>query len=626
MAVYDSYMQTGMGQSFGAATGTGTAQYSHAASRRRYSAAERNGRVVQERTDVNGKNAYALEATHVVGSGNHARTYLHRAKNGEFIELPLSWYSEGNQWAMSPGFDAAAPPDFTRIVDERCLFCHNAYPAADGKIGNGIDCQRCHGPGARHVELASGGKSKEELAAAIVNPARLAADRQMDVCLQCHLETTSAALPAAVRRFGRPAHSFRPGERLADYAVYFDDARADKFEVVNQGYRLRQSACFLQSKGKMTCTTCHNPHEALRGTAATERHRAQCLSCHATPSAAQHPKPQTMDCAGCHMPKRKAEDAVHVVMTDHKIQRRLTPPVSHRAQQQTPRLLEPAADGEAYLGVALIAGHSDIKGGVERLERLRTGLPAGALAVLGEGYVALGRHSEGVEALTQALAKESQLPRARYNLTQAYEGLGRLIEARAEYEKHGTAVFPEMLYGYGNLLRRMGDAAGAEARYAAAIDERPTYAEAHGNLGALLIDSGRAAEGRRALEEAIRIDPSLGDAHNNLGRVLAAQGALAEAIAELRIAVRLQPENARARYNLARVLQETNAMAAAVAEYREALRIDPQFAEAHLGMGQALGDMGRIDAAIVEFRETLRLQPGNAEARRNLEMATGGGR
>ena len=27
------------------------------------------------------------------------------------------------------------------------------------------------------------------------------------------------------------------------------------------------------------------------------------------------------DCIGCHMPKRRTDDAVHVVMTDHWIQR-----------------------------------------------------------------------------------------------------------------------------------------------------------------------------------------------------------------------------------------------------------------------------------------------------------------
>jgi hypothetical protein len=63
--------------------------------------------------------------------------------------------------------------------------------------------------------------SKTEIQAAIVNPKRLSPDLQMDVCMQCHLETTSAKLPGMIRRFNRDPFSYRPGEPLA-YMVYFD--------------------------------------------------------------------------------------------------------------------------------------------------------------------------------------------------------------------------------------------------------------------------------------------------------------------------------------------------------------------------------------------------------------------
>ncbi len=88
----------------------------------------------------------------------------------------------------------------------------------------------------------------------------------MEVCMQCHLETTSRALPNSLVRFGRGAFSYRPGEPLGDFVLHFDDTgRADKFEIVSSVYRLRQSRCFLESKGKLSCTTCHNPHDVPRG-------------------------------------------------------------------------------------------------------------------------------------------------------------------------------------------------------------------------------------------------------------------------------------------------------------------------------------------------------------------------
>jgi hypothetical protein len=72
-------------------------------------------------------------------------------------------------WAMSPGYDQPAHLDFRRVIDAGCMSCHNGYPPrlldlrelggksampsgyiAGPKFGTlpeGIDCQRCHGPG-----------------------------------------------------------------------------------------------------------------------------------------------------------------------------------------------------------------------------------------------------------------------------------------------------------------------------------------------------------------------------------------------------------------------------------------------------------------------------------------------
>ena len=127
---------------------------------------------------------------------------------------------------------------------------------------------------------------REQVRAAIVNPKRLSAELQMDVCMQCHLETTSAELPQAIRRFDREPFSYRPGEPLGSYMVHFDHppetGHDDKFEIVNQAYRLRKSACFLESKGQMTCSSCHNPHNVPRGADAVAYYRAKCVACHET--------------------------------------------------------------------------------------------------------------------------------------------------------------------------------------------------------------------------------------------------------------------------------------------------------------------------------------------------------
>ena len=75
--------------------------------------------------------------SNVVGSGNHARTFLHSSADGRLVQLPVSWYAErGGYWAMSPGYDRAAHMDFRRVVDTGCMSCHNGYPR--GPVDDGI--------------------------------------------------------------------------------------------------------------------------------------------------------------------------------------------------------------------------------------------------------------------------------------------------------------------------------------------------------------------------------------------------------------------------------------------------------------------------------------------------------
>ena len=170
-----------------------------------------------------------------MGSGNHSRAYLNRTGRGILIELPLAWYSEkGGYWDVNPGYDTPHPPS-NRPITYEYMFCHNAYPQIPAgheeprffeEIPQGIDCQRCHGPGAKHVQAARAGKP-EAIRATIVNPARLGKDLPIEVCLQCHLEPASTRLPSLIRRFGRGPFSYVPGQPLESFLLAFDHAQAE---------------------------------------------------------------------------------------------------------------------------------------------------------------------------------------------------------------------------------------------------------------------------------------------------------------------------------------------------------------------------------------------------------------
>jgi predicted CXXCH cytochrome family protein len=548
-AKYASYEGVGMAQSMRRPRAEvliedfRNARFFHKPSQSWFEMSWKDGRLLFRRwqIDAGGRpiNEIAQQVDWIVGSGHRSRVYLYRTPSGGLFQLPVAWYSQERAWGMAPGYDRADHDGVTRSVRRECLFCHNAYPdvPADthwspqrfpAAMPEGTGCQRCHGPGAKHVDAAAAGEAYAAVRAAIVNPARLPPVLRDSVCFQCHLQPAVAMI--GPRRFERGDFSFRPGEALSDYMLHVDidepgRPREQRFEINHHAYRLRQSLCYI--KGGITCSTCHDPHQPLKKDPRLANVVSICLGCHTRHTASN-------DCVRCHMPSRRAQDVVHVVMTDHKIQRR--PPAN---------LTVPLAEHEST---------------IDRVEFLDRGsAPDGTLGAVYKAVAVLRAtplDSDAANFLSRHLdATTSIVP--RLDLIAAQLQQRQFVAALASIAALGDVTDPRVRSWRGTALMGTGSITEGIADLRAAMDADPEVPEFQLNYAEALHRTGRDAEALPALTRAIELRPNLVAALIIRAEVLAALGRRGDAISDLRRALAVDPRQFRAYALIVKLLTES---------------------------------------------------------------------
>ncbi len=354
-SIYNTFIQTGMGQSFAVAgKKKSSGDFSSAGVYDRFSdlnykaCFEGDSMFICEYRLNNKDTTHTLkkQVNYIIGSGQHTNSHMHNS-NGYITQMPMTFYTQKHRWDMPPGFENGINTRFSRKIGLECMSCHNGYPnfviGSENKysaLPQGIDCERCHGPGSIHVALKQKGITIDTSLYAdrsIVNPAKLEVDKQFDICQRCHLQGN------AVLKNGHSFYDFRPGQKLSDFMTVFLPKYKnadDEFIMASHADRLKQSRCFVKSlpnaagsqklkpyKDALTCVSCHNPHVSVRATSKNSYNNA-CLKCHV--SSKQELKTEcarfaskTSNCVGCHMPASGSTDIPHVSVHDHYIRRPL---------------------------------------------------------------------------------------------------------------------------------------------------------------------------------------------------------------------------------------------------------------------------------------------------------------
>ncbi len=244
----------------------------------------------------------------VIGSGTKGQTYL-KWDGDALYQLQVSYYAPTDEWTNSPGMSQDRFAD-ARPVNSSCLECHVTFAKSTALYGMGntfkrdeilygVDCERCHGPSERHVNLHRE-NPEERHPFAMKTYDDFTQQQRLDACALCH---------SGIRTPKKPAFAFLPGDTLSHFSIVDETVLKEPRTLDvhgNQYGLLKASACFEKTE-TMLCTTCHDPHKPQRG--ATAMFNEKCMGCHMAnkniAGCTEKKNRETgmgTDCISCHMP------------------------------------------------------------------------------------------------------------------------------------------------------------------------------------------------------------------------------------------------------------------------------------------------------------------------------------
>ena len=168
----------------------------------------------------------------------------------------------------------------------------------------------------------------------------------------------------------------------------------------------------------------------------------------------------------------------------------------------------------------------------------------------------------------------------------------------------------------GSEAYRSGDFTGALAQYREAVKRNPEDAEAHSNLGQVLVRMQKPEEALPHFDKAIALIGNRWAYHFNRARALGLLQRWDEAVAGYRQAQQLYPDDYAIAFNLGQALQRSGNDAAAVEEYKRAASLDATEPSFQMAIGMAYERLQKPAEAAAAYSEALRLAPEAPDAER----------
>jgi hypothetical protein len=242
---------------------------------------------------------------YALGSGRNAVTLFTLIPDGEQrtagIEHRVSWFRSHGEFGLTPGQVHHSPESevdfFGHTVRgqemHQCVRCHTTSGTIVGQEISGlianVNCEKCHGAGSEHVRQARLSQTPPPFS---VGHENWDLESELQLCGNCH------RLPRHVSV--RELREY-PSEML-------------RFQPIG----LLRSECYLESEGRLMCSTCHNPHMDS-ATKSNDSYVQDCRNCHLTDSDMHVacPVSPTEGCIECHMPAITFEQGM--VFHDHWI-------------------------------------------------------------------------------------------------------------------------------------------------------------------------------------------------------------------------------------------------------------------------------------------------------------------